>query len=1206
MLDWFRRLIGAGNSVPSLSESQAEALAAWLGRLDKAKHGLGERSLGYVLSGEGGAVLDDIARSPEAARALDLKVVASFQPPIDERRALFGAPWGQTMMYVRLGKVIEAACRSTGWTGQFAGLGVPPWFELLLWEASSLHPRVIGGRTEETFLDHKTAEAALSAAGTPGDTALRMVLMADPKSTQYSTTRLLDLMPGLSLAVERHPAVARGALAHPAARVRARAAMVLRREHCPLAMFLDEVVALALDSAKTVREVGEAWLSGEKGISVPALRRAVIGAEPSRRGVAVSLLAKLGGAEERGFFQERLEMERTPAIRQVIETVIDRLPARSNEVPTSVVAKHVPRPLGVLGEEARAGLVALFAAWELSAAKAAKRGALVAGAKGPIAPVADVADDWLAAMQRSEFLRPASARNVFWILHEDSPDLEKFLALPDLTLGNVVRFGGMLGLFQRATEGRGFWGMWLLSQLLKVYQRASGARFGLRETAAECAAVGVTSERFGFQFLHEYSPSCGWSDDEVWPYFLDHHEALDVALGLEPQPPELGFLDRLGRTKALAVLAMMPRVPAHYETTLWSAALGSVKADRPLARRSLDKLEGTRQRVVVAVASRNQVEREAAIEWLECSGDAAAIPALRAALSKEKIERLKAAMMSALEALGASLDDLLDRGGLREEAARGLSKGIPAELSWFPFDRLPTVHWRDGEILEPSVITWWLVNSRKLGSPEPGPILRRYAERLVTDEARALGHCILAAWIAEDVAPYPEAEAKTRAAAAVQYVASFSAVTPEQEQAIIKRALAEPKGSCTAHKGMLAVAGAMAGDLVTPLVADYLKTWYGMRPSQCKALLQMLAWVEGQGAVQLLLATATRFRTAGIRQTAEVCVRELAERRGWTIDELADRTVPSADLDGDGKLLLSYGDRAFQARLSADLKVLVEDESGKTLGALPEPRSSDDAEAAANARKQLSASRKQVQAIVKQQAVRLYEAMCAERSWSEEDFRTYLLGHPILSRLSQRVLWTAGEGEAAVSFRPLGDGTLTGAHDTTVAMPATARVRVMHPLNVSAEIVAAWAKHLGDYEVEPLFDQLSRPPHRITDGLHGAASITDFRGHMVEAFKLRNRATKLGYQRGPNDDGAWFSSYLRRLPGLGLEVVIQFTGNQLPEENRLVALETLVFRRTGQQGQTARLGEVPAVLLSESYNDLRAMAAEGPGFDPDWESKTGG
>jgi hypothetical protein len=33
------------------------------------------------------------------------------------------------------------------------------------------------------------------------------------------------------------------------------------------------------------------------------------------------------------------------------------------------------------------------------------------------------------------------------------------------------------------------------------------------------------------------------------------------------------------------------------------------------------------------------------------------------------------------------------------------------------------------------------------------------------------------------------------------------------------------------------------------------------------------------------------------------------------------------------------------------------------------------------------------------------------------------------------------------------------------------------------------------------------------------------------------------------------------------------------------------------------LREVPPVLLSECRNDLAALAAQGPGFDPEWEKR---
>jgi hypothetical protein len=117
--------------------------------------------------------------------------------------------------------------------------------------------------------------------------------------------------------------------------------------------------------------------------------------------------------------------------------------------------------------------------------------------------------------------------------------------------------------------------------------------------------------------------------------------------------------------------------------------------------------------------------------------------------------------------------------------------------------------------------------------------------------------------------------------------------------------------------------------------------------------------------------------------------------------------------------------------------------------------------------------------------------------------------------------------------------------------------------------------------------------------------VSEFTGHMVEAFALRSRAAALGYVRGPSQGGAWFDDYRKRFPTLGVQAIVAFTGNTVPEENRTVALRSLTFAPLGEEG--ARQDgpvTVSAVLLSECYHDIRLMAAEGSGFDPGWEKMT--
>src|ERR1019366_3556145 len=121
--------------------------------------------------------------------------------------------------------------------------------------------------------------------------------------------------------------------------------------------------------------------------------------------------------------------------------------------------------------------------------------------------------------------------------------------------------------------------------------------------------------------------------------------------------------------------------------------------------------------------------------------------------------------------------------------------------------------------------------------------------------------------------------------------------------------------------------------------------------------------------------------------------------------------------------------------------------------------------------------------------------------------------------------------------------------------------------------------------------------------------IKDFEGHILTTFKLRGKATKLGYSRGQAGDGGWFNSYHKTFPSLRLEAVIDFTGSPLPEEDRACALIELSFsaasNKTQQSWGTPKLplSKIPPVLLSEVYNDLRQISADGAGFDPEWQKK---
>ena len=278
--------------------------------------------------------------------------------------------------------------------------------------------------------------------------------------------------------------------------------------------------------------------------------------------------------------------------------------------------------------------------------------------------------------------------------------------------------------------------------------------------------------------------------------------------------------------------------------------------------------------------------------------------------------------MVALESLGVPLDEFINIEGLLKEAQALLAKGVPKDFSSFDLDHLPRVRWaQTGKPVRQEILQWMIVQSFKLAAPEPGPRLRQYVSYFDRADAQEFGQHVLEAWIARDTIPHTPEQAHEAAGRLAAEMAALARLYPQQYPAgqvdWFRRAydekLLEPAGSAQKEKGILAVAGACCGVRAVPVVEHYLKTYYGYRVHQCRALIRMLSWIDHPSAIQVLLSVSSRFRTAGIRKEAEACVNELAERKNWTIAELADRTIPTAGFDADLQLVLDFGSRTFTA-----------------------------------------------------------------------------------------------------------------------------------------------------------------------------------------------------------------------------------------------------------------------------------------------------
>ncbi|MBE7701086.1 DUF4132 domain-containing protein [Oerskovia sp. Sa1BUA8] len=710
-----------------------------------------------------------------------------------------------------------------------------------------------------------------------------------------------------------------------------------------------------------------------------------------------------------------------------------------------------------------------------------------------------------------------------------------------------------------------------------------------------------------------------FAPEHLWPYYAEHPRALDTHLGLRA-PSTVVTSSRVERLAvALTVLSGFPSLPGRYLPRLAELALGEGRTHRVAAQKVLESHAGARALAEQGLRDGKTEIRVTAATWLQRLGDPAAIPALRAALATERREVARAALLGTLESLGDDISAELAPATLLAEATKGLKTKAPASMAWFPVDGLPALRWAaDGEPVPAEVVRWWVVLAVKLKDPSGLGLIARY-ESLLDDASRAaLGRFALETWIgrdtrgptAEECRAYADSEAQDRYdryqrwyEQHPQYYEAEAARTVDQHhQDAYREHQSTYLGSAIADKGLLALTVGMPGAELARAAQQYL-TAHITRRAQIEALVRALAANGEPAAVQLLLSVARRHRQATVQTTARTLAEDLAERRGWSAEELADRTVQTAGFEDDGILHLDLGSREYAARITPTFTLELTNDAGKVVKALPALRADDDPDQVKAAKAQLSASRKELKAVVALQTQRLHEAMCTGREWPVADWQEFVAGHPVMSRLAAGLVWLENPGPDQRAFRPGDGGALIDVDDEDVTLADGATVSVAHGVLLGQDDAGRWREHLADYEITPLFDQLAVDVPAF-DGQ--AIAIADRKGWLTDSFTVRGRATKLGYTRSQAEDGGWFSGYEKSYPSVGITVVIEFTGAFLPEENIPAALTELVFRRSvrayGQSAQ-ARLADLPPALVAESYRDYLTVAAGGS-FDADWEKKS--
>lgn len=390
--------------------------------------------------------------------------------------------------------------------------------------------------------------------------------------------------------------------------------------------------------------------------------------------------------------------------------------------------------------------------------------------------------------------------------------------------------------------------------------------------------------------------------------------------------------------------------------------------------------------------------------------------------------------------------------------------------------------------------------------------------------------------------------------------------------------------------------GLLGDDETARRLAPRIREWPGESQHQRAVTgLDLLAAIGSDVALMHLNGIAGKVKFKALQDRAREKIAAVAEARGFTAAELADRLVPDLGLDEQGSLRLDFGPRQFFVGFDETLKPFVKDAQGVRLKDLPKPIKSDDAALADAATERYKQMKKDAKAIASLQVMRLEMSMIERRRWSAADFRLFFLEHPLMRHLAARVVWAVydAQGRVVGGFRVAEDWTLADADDVQTTLADDAQVGIVHVLEMPAPMKAAFGQILADYEILQPFKQLGRETYTLTPEEHKSSEITRFADKTVATGSVMGLINR-GWERGQAQDAGWVG-WFSKTAGDGLEVQMELDPGTIvgdlsfePKQR----IPKIVLRRSGTWDATGHVGfaSLDPIVASEVLRDADLLA----------------
>lgn len=359
------------------------------------------------------------------------------------------------------------------------------------------------------------------------------------------------------------------------------------------------------------------------------------------------------------------------------------------------------------------------------------------------------------------------------------------------------------------------------------------------------------------------------------------------------------------------------------------------------------------------------------------------------------------------------------------------------------------------------------------------------------------------------------------------------------------------------------------------MVAD----WVIANPQEGLGLLDAFVRINtSESLLQLQMVAYSRASTELVTRAWQL-LENVAGKQGLRIWELQNLIVPTCGMSTSEPWPFDYGSQRFGIRLDTDLAVVLVSESRRILRTLPTPSQADDAAKVSAAKAKFDRVLADLEDTLPTQMIRLENALVEQLRWGAAHWKNFVLRHPVLVHLAQRLLWGVytPSGRCVGSFRVGDDGNLSDSNDMPYELAEEGSVGVLHPLDITLAEREAWGRVLADYELPTLFPQMDRPVFSFPPEERKATQIE--REIRRDATWSRSHLISRGWDLDGDRD------LHRTFRTADIRVELRVIENQ----GQLVEVTARFRRFLGYPQHHFELRDVPKVVLSEVFLELESL-----------------